>query len=142
VKLLPPLLTLIIAGVLLTACGISFSEGSPESELFTDLTVLRHPTVLEPVTAVLEYEQAYPVAVKVKCYLVRPDRARWLVFRDTIPANPDDSLDAEAVPGEFSFRFLVSKPGKHFLDCLTPKDASNVIQTEFKVAEGANAGAD
>lgn len=130
-------LTLLVAGLLTAACGVSFSESPPESELFTDLTVVGEPVVLEPVTAVLEYDQVYPVPVKVKCYLIRPDRARWLVAKETIAANPDDSPEPEGIAGTFSFRFLVSKPGKHYVDCLTPEDASNVISAGFEVEEGA-----
>src|SRR3972149_4258933 len=92
-------LTLIVAGLLMAACGVSFSESQPASELFTDLTVVGEPAVLQPVTAVLEYDQVYPVPVKVKCYLIRPDRARWLVARDTIDAHPDDSSEPEGGPG-------------------------------------------
>ena len=133
---------LIVAGLLMAACGVSFSESQPASELFTELTVVGEPVVLKPVTAVLEYDQVYPVPVKVKCYLIRPNRARWLVARETVAANPDDSPEPEGIPGSFSFRFLVSRSGKHFVDCLTPEDASNVISTGFEVKEGAGPDAD
>jgi len=123
----------------MAACGVSFSESQPASELFTELTVEGEPVVLQPVTAVLEYDQVYPVPVKVKCYLIRPHRARWLVARETIAANPDDSPEPEGIPGSFSFRFLVSKPGKHYVDCLTPEDPTNIISTGFEVEEGAGA---
>ena len=134
-------LTLLVAGLLLAACGVSFGDSAPESELFTDLTIMGKPAVLQPVTAVLEYEQLYPVPVKVKCYLVRPNRARWLVAKETIAANPDESPEPEGVPGKFSFRFLVGKPGKHFVDCLTPKDPSNIISADFEVEESVSPAA-
>jgi hypothetical protein len=133
-------LTLVLAGLLLAACGVSFSDSPPESELFTDLDIVGETVVLEPMTAVLQYEQVYPVPVKVKCYLVRPHRARWLVKRETIEANPDDSPEPEPVPGTLTFHFLVSKPGKHFIDCLTPKDTSNFISVDFDVKEADESG--
>jgi hypothetical protein len=124
---------LVVTGLLVAACGVRFSETRHESELFIRLAIVGEPEVLQPVTAVLEYEQVYPVPVQVKCYLDPSDSTGRLVAKETIAANVDDSPLAEAVPGEFTFRFRVDEPGKHTVECLTPEDTNNTISAGFEV---------
>jgi hypothetical protein len=132
---------LVVAGLLLAACGVSFREAQHESELLTSLTIAGQPAVSQEVTAVLEYQQVYPVSVQVNCYLDGSDETGLLVAKETIAASADDSSLAEAVPGELTFRFPVDEPGKHSLECLTPEDSGNTISTSFEVQESMGSAA-
>ncbi len=84
-------------------------------------------------TVEVTYDQLYPVAVDVSCYLVRPSRSRRLLSRDVLPPNPDRSEEPTPVPGTSSFRFRVQTPGRYLALCNTPLDPDNFISEEFRV---------
>lgn len=126
------LAALVVGALLLAGCGISFS-GETSSELFTDLELHGEAVVGAEMTLEVTYEQLYPVAVEVSCYLVRPSRSRRLLGRDVLPPNPDASEDPTPVAGSSTFRFRVRTPGRYLALCNTPLDPDNSISEEFRV---------
>jgi hypothetical protein len=53
--------------IVCTACGVTFSEGEPETEIFKRLVITGSLTPDQELTMVLEYEQPYAATVNVQC---------------------------------------------------------------------------
>ena len=95
---------LVAVALLLAGCGISFG-GGPSSDLFSDLRIRGEPVAGGEMTLEVTHEQRHPVAVDISCYLVRPDRGRRLLGRDTLAPNPDTSAEPTPVVAASTFRF-------------------------------------
>ncbi len=126
------LFALATAALLLAGCGITLG-GGPSSELFSKLRISGKPVVGGEMTLEVSEEQRYPVAVDISCFLVQPGRSRRLLGRDTLPANPDTSVEPTPVAGASTFRFRVQRPGRYLALCNTPLDPDNFISKEFRV---------
>jgi hypothetical protein len=126
------LVALAAAVLLLAGCGISLGGGA-SSELFAKLRIEGEPVVGQEMTLEVSEEQRYPVAVEISCFLVEPGRSRRLLGRDTLPANPDTSVEPTPVAGASTFRFRVQRPGRYIALCNTPLDPDNFISKEFRV---------
>ena len=126
------LAALAAAVLLLAGCGITLSGGT-SSELFSKLSIQGEPVVGQEMTLEVTHEQRYPLAVDISCFLVQPGRSRRLLGRDTLPANPDTSVEPTPVAGASTFRFRVQRPGRYMALCNTPLDPENFISKEFRV---------
>jgi hypothetical protein len=126
------LLVLITAALLLAGCGISVGGGS-SSELFSKLSLEGEPVVGRDMTLEVTHEQRYPLPVDISCFLLEPGRSRRLLGRDTLPADPDTSVEPTPVAGASTFRFRVERPGRYVVLCNTPLDPENFISKDFRV---------
>ncbi len=149
---------LFVSGALaltLAACGVTFSQGPTESEIFRDLAIEGDLFAGGSVTLMLEYEQPYPVGVPVVCGLIPgeaktaklvtprpvatpprgeaplPDTVLDLVS-ETLAANPEPQGGpvGEATPeaGTIEQTFsLPDLPGRYVVHCFTPRDNTNTI---------------
>jgi len=118
--------------LLLSGCGIRFGDDS-STDLFLDLRIRGKPAMGAEMALEVTYEQRYPVAVDISCFLVHRDRSRRLLGRDTLPPNPDTSAKPTPVAGASTFRFRVQRPGRYVAVCNTPLDPENFISEDFRV---------
>jgi hypothetical protein len=125
------ILGLAVAALLLTGCGISLGGGT-STELFSKLSLEGEPVVGRDITLEVTHEQRYPLPVDISCFLVEPGRSRRLLGRDTLPADPDTSVEPTPVAGASTFRFRVERPGRYVALCNTPFDPENFISKEFR----------
>jgi len=127
------LAALAVAALLLAGCGISLGGGASSSELFSKVRISGEPVVGGEMTLEVTEEQRYPVAVDISCFLVQPGHSRRLLGRDTLPANPDTSVEPTPVAGASTFRFRVQRQGRYVALCNTPLDPDNFISKQFRV---------
>ena len=127
-------LTLLLAG-----CGISWSAGPEQSEIFQRLSVEGDFTAGGSLTLTLHYTQPYPVFIILQCDLLGDDRktsAENLLLK-VLPANPKAGPAGEVTPvsGTIEHRFSApERPGRYVVTCLTPQDDSNSIQRGVTIA--------
>jgi hypothetical protein len=126
------LAALAAAALLLAGCGISLGSGT-SSELFSKLSLEGEAVAGGEITLVVTHEQRYPLPVDISCFLVEPGHSRRLLGRDTLPADPDTSVEPTPVAGSSTFRFRVERPGRYAALCNTPLDPENFISKEFRV---------
>jgi hypothetical protein len=126
------LAALAATALLLAGCGISLDSGT-SSELFSKLSLKGEPVVGSEMTLEVTHEQRYPLPVDISCFLVEPGHSRRLLGRDTLPADPDTSVEPTPVAGSSTFRFRVERSGRYVALCNTPLDQDNFISKEFRV---------
>ena len=135
------LAALVLAALVLSACGVSFSNGKPGTEFFKSLKISGTPTAGAPLTLVLAYAQNNPVDVVVKCELRQHSRLVQPVGTQTVPLLSSGGPKATPVAGSYSIDFTVEKPGTYDAECYTPADENNYIIRQFSVRPGASSAA-
>lgn len=135
------LAALVLTALILSACGVDFSNGKPGTEFFKSLKITGTPTVDAPLTLVLAYAQNNPVDVVVKCDLRQQSRLVQPVGTRTVPLLSGGGPKATPVAGSYSFDFTVKAPGTYNAECYTPADENNYIIRQFTVRPGTSTAA-
>ncbi len=129
---------LLVAALLLSGCGVKFTDAEPGTEFFKSLKVSGTPTAGSPLTLALTYEQNNPVAVVVTCELRQGKTLIEPIGEETVPLLAGGGPKATPVAGSYSFDFVVDRPGTYRAECYTPADEYNYIIREFTVRPAAN----
>jgi hypothetical protein len=132
------LLPLIVATLVLSGCGVSFSNGDSSKEFFRSLTVSGTPVTGAPLAMVVAYAQNNPIDVAVKCDLRQGKAVVQEVGTQTVPRLADGGPKATPVAGTYTFDFTVDQPGTYKAECYTPADENNYIIRQFTVRPGAS----
>ena len=135
---------MILLGLALTACGVSFSETFDGTELFKSLSLTGDRTAGSELTVTVMVTQTYRVPVEVACFYEDPnnlsdddyhvafqERAQRVGETVLPPATTTDRKSIERQP--VSFTFSVRKPGDYFLACLTPAAPDNGLGVNFTI---------
>jgi hypothetical protein len=145
---LAPLCLLVL---LLTGCGVSFSEDFDGTELFKSIRLEGELETDAELTVTVSVNQGYPVPVHVACYYedgskLTDDQLK-LAFQERATRIGDEVLlpAAGATPGddverrELSFHFRIGQPGEYFLACLTPAAPENGLGRAFTIERDRDA---
>ena len=135
------LAALLFAALILSGCGVDFSNGKPGTEFFKSLKINGTTTTGAPLTLVLAYAQNNPVDVVVTCELRQGTRFVKAIGGQTVPLLSGGGPKATPVAGSHSFDFTVDQPGAYKAECYTPADENNYIIREFTVRPGASSTA-
>jgi hypothetical protein len=144
---------LLAALMLLTACGIDFSESDRGEDVFKTMSLAGDRFVNRELTVSLAVTVAYPVPVKIACYY--ENRALLSAEQRNVPFAERAQLIGERVleaaaaehPSEgaplqtLRFAFSVPEPGVYYLGCLTPAAPENRINMTFEVKPAIDAAA-
>jgi len=128
---------LLVAALLLSGCGVKFSDGDPGTEFFKSLKVSGTTTAGAPLTLAVTYAQNNPVAVAVKCELRQGKTLIKPIGEGTVALLEGGGPKATPVAGNYSFDFVVDRPGSYRAECYTPADENNYIIREFTVRAAA-----
>ena len=144
-------LILLLALLLLPACGVSFITTFDGTELFKKLELQGDLYANRELILAVEVNQAYPVPVRVACYyedqehLTKEDRKVAFQERATlIGERVLDASDADS-PGDdvprqtLRFTFSIPEAGKYFAACLTPASPENGIGVSFELRPAIDA---
>jgi len=142
-------LLLCLGGLVVAACGVSFSAEEEQSEIFADLSISGDFTPRGELILALRYQQPYPVTIDVVCDLLedrsgpRDGRVVTRILEQQIlltrglssaEATADPLEKITPVPGSFEQAFAApERPGRYAVECLTPADDENDIERSFTV---------
>ena len=126
---------LLVVALLLSGCGVEFGSAKPGTEFFKSLKVSGTTTAGSPLTLALTYEQNNPVAVNVKCELRQGTTLVKAIGEETVPLLAGGGPEATPVAGNYSFDFVVDRPGTYRAECYTPADENDYIIREFTVTD-------
>lgn len=135
----PRLLLLVIAGGLLAACGVRFSDASPGTEFFKSLTISGDMRAGAPLTAAVGIAQHYEIDVAIACQLRKGQTVLKEIGAEKVPLIPDGGPEATPVAVNYSFDFTVDAPGTYNVKCLTPSDENNFIIKQITIRPGTPA---
>jgi hypothetical protein len=147
-------LLLLLALLLLPACGVSFVSSFDGTELFKKLELQGDLYANRELILAVDVNQAYPVPVRVACYyedrehLSKDEKKVAFQERATlIGERVLDASDAES-PGDdvqrqtLRFTFAIPEAGKYFAACLTPASPENGIGVSFELRPAIDAVAE
>lgn len=136
----------LLVALLVSACGVSFSEDYDGTETFKGISLAGERTEGSTLTVNLTITNGYPIPVRIACYWEDPDAVtddqEKLTFQErarkigetVLPAQPGRRPDDEDLPREaLSFSFVAPPPGLYFLACLTPAAADNGLGMTFRI---------
>ena len=148
------LIALMLAVLILPACGVVLSAEFEGTEVFRDfeLESIEEIDGEFPVNALIQTQvtvnQGYPVPIAISCRYENVDitddqrkvafNERTIsVFEITLPANPGhEPGDVDEVEDQvFDFEFRVSEPGDYFIACFTVAAPENGIGRGFTIIE-------
>jgi hypothetical protein len=127
------LLSLGLAVLLSTGCGIDFSSNGENTEPLARLQITGTRTAGEELRVDLAYSQTLPVPVEVECRLTQGSNVVQKIGAATVPANPGGSPEATPVAGDLSFPFRVEQAGEYKVVCLTVVDEANKLDQVISI---------
>ncbi len=128
-----PVTLLSAATLLASACGVEFRPAPQGNEFFATLEVTGRMEPGAPLTASLQYETYYPVAVEVKCEIRTSKELVKEIGAFTAPALENGDPEATPIPGNFSFDFTIDDPGSYRAECYNPADDDSYIRDPFTI---------
>jgi hypothetical protein len=144
-------LLILLALLLLPACGVSFVSSFNGTELFKKLELQGDLYANRELILVLDVNQAYPVPVRVACYYEDrenlTDEDKKVAFQEratligerVLPPSDTESPGDDVTRQTLRFTFAIPDAGKYFAACLTPAAPENGIGVSFQLRPAIDA---
>ncbi len=124
---------LAIASAVLAGCGVRFRDPEPGNEFFKTATVSGDLRAGSTLTGAITIAQRYNIDVPFTCELRQGKQLIKPIASDVVSALEGGTPKSAPVRADYSFPFVVDKPGAYKFECFTAKDEDNFIIREFSV---------